>query len=75
MWICPVMGVFIKAARAPGHCVPNRFRPCYQKSMAISRRHIFKLGVAALALGAGGVGFYPASDFIHMDTGRVRSWG
>ena len=29
---------------------------------------------AALGLRAGGVGFYPRSDFVHVDTGRVRSW-
>lgn len=29
---------------------------------------------AALSLRAGGVGFYPASDFVHVDTGRVRAW-
>ncbi len=29
---------------------------------------------AALALKRGGVGFYPESDFIHVDTGRVRFW-
>ena len=29
---------------------------------------------AALSLGAGGVGFYPVSGFIHVDVGRVRSW-
>jgi uncharacterized protein YcbK (DUF882 family) len=29
---------------------------------------------AALALGRGGVGYYPASDFIHLDVGRVRRW-
>lgn len=28
----------------------------------------------ALALGRGGVGYYPASDFIHVDVGRVRRW-
>lgn len=29
---------------------------------------------AALELRGGGVGFYPASDFVHIDTGRVRRW-
>jgi uncharacterized protein YcbK (DUF882 family) len=28
----------------------------------------------ALRLGRGGVGYYPASDFVHVDTGRPRSW-
>lgn len=30
---------------------------------------------AAVALARGGVGYYPESDFIHLDTGRVRRWG
>lgn len=29
---------------------------------------------AALSLGAGGVGFYPQSDFVHVDVGPVRQW-
>ncbi len=29
---------------------------------------------AALSLRAGGVGYYPRSNFLHVDTGRVRSW-
>jgi len=29
---------------------------------------------AALDLGQGGVGFYPTSNFVHMDVGRVRRW-
>lgn len=33
-----------------------------------------KLRSAALAARRGGVGFYPASEFVHVDTGRVRSW-
>ena len=28
----------------------------------------------ALELGRGGVGYYGKSDFVHLDTGRVRSW-
>lgn len=30
---------------------------------------------AAVELRAGGVGFYAASDFVHVDIGRVRYWG
>lgn len=29
---------------------------------------------AALALGMGGVGFYPREQFVHVDTGPVRRW-
>ena len=29
---------------------------------------------AALALGVGGVGYYPISQFVHVDVGPVREW-
>ena len=29
---------------------------------------------AAIALQKGGVGYYEASNFVHLDTGRVRRW-
>lgn len=29
---------------------------------------------AALALAGGGVGYYPRSNFVHIDIGRVRRW-
>jgi uncharacterized protein YcbK (DUF882 family) len=29
---------------------------------------------AALSLRGGGVGFYPREQFVHLDTGRVRTW-
>lgn len=29
---------------------------------------------AALAMKQGGVGYYPKSDFVHLDTGKVRTW-
>jgi uncharacterized protein YcbK (DUF882 family) len=28
----------------------------------------------ALAARRGGVGYYSASDFVHIDSGRVRAW-
>jgi uncharacterized protein YcbK (DUF882 family) len=37
----------------------------------VELRHLQK---AALSLGRGGVGFYPSSNFVHVDTGRVRQW-
>jgi uncharacterized protein YcbK (DUF882 family) len=33
-----------------------------------------ELAAHARSLGRGGVGFYARSDFVHVDTGRVRSW-
>ena len=33
-----------------------------------------RLRDAALALRRGGVGYYAASDFVHVDVGRVRHW-
>ncbi len=33
-----------------------------------------RLRNAALALRAGGVGYYARSNFIHVDTGRIRRW-
>jgi uncharacterized protein YcbK (DUF882 family) len=33
-----------------------------------------RLRDVALARAAGGVGYYPGSDFVHLDVGRVRSW-
>lgn len=29
---------------------------------------------AALSLRGGGVGYYPVSDFVHVDVGRIRTW-
>jgi uncharacterized protein YcbK (DUF882 family) len=38
----------------------------------VSLSHLHK---AALAMQGGGVGYYPESDFIHVDVGPVRMWG
>ncbi len=37
-------------------------------------RNLSQLRRAALNLRAGGVGYYPQSNFIHVDTGPRRSW-
>jgi uncharacterized protein YcbK (DUF882 family) len=42
--------------------------------IALPSRALRELHETALALGAGGVGFYPDEDFVHIDIGRVRRW-
>jgi uncharacterized protein YcbK (DUF882 family) len=37
-------------------------------------RRLFDLRRAAWKLQRGGVGYYPGSNFVHVDTGRVRFW-
>ncbi len=54
---------------------PNSF---HMRGQAIDIRlpGIATTGVrdTALALSQGGVGYYPESDFIHLDTGPIRAW-
>jgi uncharacterized protein YcbK (DUF882 family) len=40
----------------------------------IPGRPLRALRQAAVAQKSGGVGFYPKSDFVHLDVGRVRYW-
>jgi len=40
----------------------------------IQGRSIAKIHRVAASLRLGGVGYYPASGFVHVDTGRVRYW-
>lgn len=50
----------------------------HMSGMAIDIRlpnvELAHLHAAALSLGRGGVGFYPESNFVHVDVGPVRSW-
>lgn len=50
----------------------------HMKGMAIDiripGRRLAALRDTARAMARGGVGFYPASDFVHVDVGPVRHW-
>jgi len=51
----------------------------HMQGMAIDIRladvNLATLHEAALDMRAGGVGYYPSLDFVHVDVGRVRRWG
>jgi uncharacterized protein YcbK (DUF882 family) len=40
----------------------------------IPGRDLRQLRKIAMAAGAGGVGYYPRSDFVHLDVGHIRHW-
>ncbi len=62
--------------RAAGHAVAEHSQ--HMEGHAIDVRlegcPLARLHELALAAGRGGVGYYPRSNFVHIDTGRVRSW-
>jgi uncharacterized protein YcbK (DUF882 family) len=65
-----------QALRAAGHGVAEH--SLHLEGRAIDVRLVgvdcARLRDAALAATAGGVGYYAKSDFVHLDTGRVRTW-
>ena len=75
----------ISAYRSPGTNAQLRSRSTgvAEKSLHLSGRAIDvrlpgvptrRLAELARGLQRGGVGFYASSDFVHVDTGRVRYW-
>lgn len=43
--------------------------------LRLSSRSVQQMARAALSINAGGVGRYSRSNFVHMDSGPVRTWG
>lgn len=73
-----------------GYRSPKTNRKLAQKSHGVAKKSLHTRGMAtdvrlpgrdldrlrraAISLQAGGVGYYPKSDFVHVDVGRVRTW-
>ena len=64
------------ALRAGGSGVAENSLHCVGKAIDIRTpgRELGVLHKAAMALKGGGVGYYPRSDFVHVDVGRLRYW-
>jgi uncharacterized protein YcbK (DUF882 family) len=61
-------------ARSPGVAKGSLHMQAHAIDIHIPGVDTVTLRNAALALGRGGVGYYPRSGFVHVDTGRVRTW-
>lgn len=73
-----------------GYRSPQTNAMLHEKSSGVASKSLHMLGQAidirvpgcaldhlhasALAMKAGGVGYYPKSNFVHVDIGRVRHW-
>ena len=61
-------------ARSAGVAKNSLHKEAHAIDIRIAGVDTITLRNAALALGRGGVGYYPKSGFVHVDTGRVRTW-
>ena len=61
-------------ARSAGVAKHSQHMEAHAIDIRIPGVDTLSLRNAALALGRGGVGYYPRSGFVHVDTGRVRTW-
>ena len=48
--------------------------PVTAQEVIAERRDLSQVRGAAMSLRVGGVGYYPRSDFVHVDVGPVRHW-
>ena len=65
-----------KMLRGLGRGVAKKSQHLLGKAIDVRLRNVKSsvLRDAAIKINRGGVGYYAKSDFVHMDTGRVRRW-
>ncbi len=61
-------------ARSPGVASNSQHMQGKASDIRLQGVELGDLHKAALSLKAGGVGFYPVSDFVHVDVAAVRTW-
>jgi len=62
------------AARSGGVAKHSMHLDGKATDIRVPGRELIHVRRAALMLQGGGVGYYPGSDFVHVDVGRVRQW-
>lgn len=62
------------AARSKGVVKHSMHLDGMATDIRIPGRELTRVRRAALMMKSGGVGYYPGSDFVHVDVGRVRQW-
>ena len=71
---CPATNDRLRQTRGGGVAKQSLHMQGCAVDVRLSGVPLAELRDAALSLRAGGVGYYPESEFVHLDTGRVRSW-
>jgi uncharacterized protein YcbK (DUF882 family) len=61
--------------RSSGVAVKSLHMQGMAADIRLSDRDLSVLHRTAVKMQVGGVGYYPSSDFVHVDVGRVRYWG
>jgi uncharacterized protein YcbK (DUF882 family) len=62
------------AARSEGVSHHSLHIEAKAADIRVPGRQLREVWIASMNLLAGGVGYYPRSDFVHVDVGRVRFW-
>jgi uncharacterized protein YcbK (DUF882 family) len=71
---CPVTNDTLRTTRGGGVARHSLHMDGKAIDIRLPGVPLAELRDAAISLRAGGVGFYPREQFVHIDTGRVRSW-
>lgn len=71
---CPTTNTNLRTTRGGGVATRSLHMDGKAIDIRIPGVPLAELRDAALSLRVGGVGYYPREQFVHVDTGRVRSW-
>ncbi len=71
---CPATNSHLRQTRGGGVASHSLHMEGRAIDVRLSGVPLADLHKVALSLRAGGVGFYPREQFVHLDTGRVRNW-